>query len=122
MTTFDHVHICCTDLNAMIEFWKNAFGAEFMRLRKFGTADGAVLTLAGTQIFLKEIPEGAPLPDASACGVNHLGVRVDDPNAMAETLVHRFGGRLINKASDDCSFVSVPGGLTFELMRTGADI
>lgn len=60
MTTFDHVHICCTDLNAMIEFWKNAFGAEFVRLRKFGTADGAVLTLAGTQIFLKEIPEGPP--------------------------------------------------------------
>ena len=122
MTTFDHVHICCTDLNAMMEFWKNAFGAAFVRLRKFGTADGAVLTLAGTQIFLKEIPEGAPLPDASACGVNHLGVRVDDPNAMAETLVARFGGRLINKASDDCSFVAVPGGLTFELMRTGADI
>ena len=62
MTTFDHVHICCTDLNAMIEFWKNAFGAEFVRLRKFGTADGAVLTLAGTQIFLKEIPEGPPCP------------------------------------------------------------
>ena len=122
MTTFDHVHICCTDLNAMIEFWKSAFGAEFVRLRKFGTADGAVLTLAGTQIFLKEIPEGSPMPDASACGVNHLGVRVDDPNAMVETLVGKFGGRLLNKASDDYSFVSVPGGLTFELMRTGADI
>ena len=122
MTSFDHVHICCTDLDAMIRFWTEAFGATFVRLRKFGTADGAVVTLAGTQIFIKKIPEGAPMPDSSACGLNHIGVRVDDPNAMAETLVRDFGGRLLNKASDDCSFVAVPEGLTFELMRVGADI
>lgn len=122
MTTFDHVHICCSNLNAMINLWMNAFDAEFVRLRKFGTADGAVLTLAGTQIFLKEIPAMSPQPDASACGLNHLGVRVDNPNAVAKILVDKFNGRLINKASEDCSFVSVPDGLTFELMRTGAII
>lgn len=122
MTSFDHVHICCTDLDAMIRFWTDAFGATFVRLRKFGTADGAVVSLAGTQIFIKKIPEGSPMPDASACGLNHIGVRVEDPNVMAETLVEKFGGKLLNKASDDCSFVSVPEGLTFELMRIGADV
>lgn len=122
MTSFDHVHICCSDLDAMIDFWTRAFGAQFVRFRKFGTADGAVVTLAGVQIFLKKIPEGSPLPDAAACGLNHLGIRVDDPNAMADTLVRGFGGKLLNKASDDCSFVSIPQGVTFELMRVGADI
>ena len=122
MTSFDHVHLCCTDLDAMIAFWPKAFGAEFVRFRKFGGADGAVVTLSGVQIFLKKIPDGAALPDGAACGINHLGIRVDDPNIMAETLIRDFGGKLLNKASDDCSFVSVPQGLTLELMRAGAEV
>lgn len=122
MTSFDHVHLCCTDLDAMIAFWTKAFGAEFVRFRKFGGADGAVVTLSGVQIFLKKIPDGASLPDGAACGINHLGIRVDDPNITAETLIRDFGGKLLNKASDDCSFVSVPQGLTLELMRSGAEV
>ena len=47
MITFDHVHLFCTDLDAMVEFWTKAFKAEFVKYRKFGTADGAVLTLGG---------------------------------------------------------------------------
>lgn len=122
MTSFDHVHLCCTDLESMIAFWKQAFGAEFVRYRKFGGADGAVVTLSGVQIFLKKIPDGAPLPDGSACGINHIGIRVDDPNVMAERIVNEFGGTLINKASDNCSFVAGPQGVTFELMRVGAEV
>lgn len=122
MTSFDHVHLCCTDLDAMIAFWTKAFGAEFVRFRKFGGADGAVVTLTGVQIFLKKIPADAPMPNGSACGVNHLGIRVDDPNVMAETLVNEFGCKLINKASDNCSFVAGPQGVTFELMRVGAEV
>ena len=122
MTSFDHVHLCCADLDAMINLWTKAFDASFVRFRKFGGADGAVVTLSGVQIFLKKIPADAPMPNASACGLNHIGVRVDDPNAMAEKLVNEFGGKLLNKASDDCSFVGVPQGVTFELMRVGAEV
>ena len=122
MTSFDHVHLCCTDLSAMIDFWTKAFDATFVRFRKFGAADGAVVTLSGVQIFLKAVPADAPLPNGSACGLNHLGIRVDDPNVMAEKIVREFGGKLINKASDDCSFVSIPQGVTLELMRVGAEV
>lgn len=122
MISFDHVHLCCSDLDAMIRFWTEALGASFVRFRKFGGADGAVVTLSGVQIFLKKIPADAPMPDGAACGLNHLGIRVEDPNVMAEKLVSQFGGKLLNKASDDCSFVSVPQGLTLELMRIGADV
>lgn len=122
MTSFDHVHLCCTDLDAMIRLWTEAFGAEFVRFRKFGGADGAVVTLSGVQIFLKKISADAPMPDGASCGLNHIGLRVDDPNVMTEKLVESFGARLINKASDNCSFVAVPQGVTFELMRVGADV
>ncbi len=122
MISFDHVHLCCTDLDASIQFWTEALGATFIRRRKFGTADGAVVSLQGVQIFFKKIPEDSPLANASARGLNHLGIRVPDPNALAENLVNNYGCTLLNKASEDCSFVATPHGVTFELMRIGADI
>ena len=94
MISFDHVHLCCSDLDAMIRFWTEALGASFVRFRKFGGADGAVVTLSGVQIFLKKIPADAPMPNGAACGLNHLGIRVEDPNVMAEKLVSQFGGKL----------------------------
>jgi catechol 2,3-dioxygenase-like lactoylglutathione lyase family enzyme len=122
MASFDHVHLFCTDLDAMVDFWVKAFGAEFVKYRKFGAADGAVVTLGGTPIFLKVVPADAAQPDGSARGLNHIGIRVEDPVAMGERLEKEFGGRIVNKASDDCVFASIPDGLTFELMRVGADI
>ena len=122
MISFVHVHLCCTDLDAMVHFWTEALGASFVRFRKYGGAEGAVVTLSGVQTFLKKTPADAPAPVASACGLNHIGIRVEDPNVMAERLVSSFGGTLINKASDDCSFVAVPQGLTLGLMRAGVDV
>ncbi len=122
MTTFDHIHICCSNLNAMVDFWVRAFGAVFVRFRKFGPADGAVVSLGGTQIFIKYIPEGSPMPDGSACGLNHIGLRVEDPDGTASMLISSFGGRILNRVSDDCLFVTGPEGLVFELMRAGADV
>ena len=53
MVTFDHIHIFCTDLNAMVDFWTKGLGAEFVKYRQFGGADGAVVNLAGAPIFIK---------------------------------------------------------------------
>ena len=122
MTSFDHVHLFCTDLDAMVDFWKKAFGAEFVKYRKFGGADGAVLSLAGTQIFLKVIPADSPMPNGAARGCNHIGIRCDDPVALGETIARDFGGKVVNCVSNDCVFAAHPDGLVFELMRNGADI
>lgn len=122
MISFDHVHVFCTDLDAMVEFWTKAFKAEFVKYRKFGPADGAVLSLGGVQIFLKVIPADSPMPVGAARGCNHIGIRCDDPFAMADTIVNDFGGKKLNRLSDDCVFAAHPDGLVFELMRNGADI
>ena len=86
MVTFDHVHIFCTDLEAMIAFWTKGLGAEFVKYRQFGGADGAVVNLAGAPIFIKLIPADSPAPVGAARGLNHLGIRVEDPDAFAEKL------------------------------------
>ena len=65
MTTFDHVHLFCTDLEAMVAFWTKGLGAEFVKYRQFGGADGAVVSLAGTPIFIKVIPPIPPPPWAA---------------------------------------------------------
>ena len=62
MISFDHLHLCWSDLDAMVHFWTEALGASFVRFRKFGGAEGAVVTLSGVQVFLKKIPDDAPAP------------------------------------------------------------
>lgn len=122
MPTFDHVHLFCTDLDAMVNFWTKGLGADFVKYREFGGAEGAVVSLAGTPIFIKLIPADAPAPVGGARGLNHLGIRVDDPDAFAEGLVNGFGCRVVNRPNENYCFVAHPDGLVFEVMRAGAEI
>ena len=122
MTTFDHVHLFCTDLEAMVTFWTKGLGAEFVKYRQFGGADGAVVSLAGTPIFIKVIPADSPAPVGGARGLNHLGIRVEDPDAFAEGLVNGYGCRVVNRPNENYCFVAHPDGLVFEVMRAGAEI
>jgi catechol 2,3-dioxygenase-like lactoylglutathione lyase family enzyme len=90
---FHHVHILCKDLEKMIGFFTEALGAQMVRRKKFGTADGASLDLEGTTVNLRvarsdERVEG----DASrtAYGYNHIGLEVDDIES-AHTDLRRRG-------------------------------
>ncbi len=78
---FHHVHILCKDLEKMIGFFTERIGAELIKRKKFGTADGASLDLQGTTINLRvaradEVIGG----DASRTvyGYNHIGLEVED--------------------------------------------
>ena len=78
---FHHVHIICKDLEKMIEFFTESIGAELVRRKKFGTADGASLDLQGVTINLRvartdERMEGDA--SRSVYGYNHIGLEVDD--------------------------------------------
>ena len=48
-----HFHLVCSDLEQMISFMTETLGAELVERRKFGTADGATLDLAGNRINLR---------------------------------------------------------------------
>ena len=51
-----------------------------------------------------------------------IGIRCDDPVALADTIAKDFGGKVVNCVSNDCVFAAHPDGLVFELMRNGAVI
>lgn len=78
---FHHVHIICKDLEKMIGFFTESIGAELVKRKKFGTADGASLDLKGTTINLRVARVDEKLEgDASRTvfGYNHIGLEVED--------------------------------------------
>ncbi len=81
---FHHVHIICKDLEKMIEFFTEGLGADLVRRKKFGTADGASLDLRGTTINLRVARADEKLEgDASRTvyGYNHIGLEVEEIEA-----------------------------------------
>ena len=50
---FHHLHVICTDLEKMINFFTKSLGGKLISARKFGTADGATLDLAGVPVYLR---------------------------------------------------------------------
>lgn len=88
---FHHVHLICQDLEGMIRFFTEVLGARLALRRKFGTADGASLDLAGTTINLRVAREDESLETGSVAryGYDHLGVEVDDFQKAYDELQRR---------------------------------
>ena len=81
---FHHVHVICKDLEKMIGFFTESIGAELVRRKKFGTADGASLSLKGTTLNLRVARADEKIEgDASRTvyGYNHIGLEVEDIEA-----------------------------------------
>ena len=86
---FHHVHIICKDLEKMIGFFTENIGAELVKRKKFGTADGASLDLQGTTINLRVARVDEKLEgDASRTvfGYNHIGLEVEDVDVAFKDL------------------------------------
>jgi catechol 2,3-dioxygenase-like lactoylglutathione lyase family enzyme len=76
-----HFHLICSDLDKMIKFLTNTLGGKFVSFRKFGTADGAVIDLAGAPIFLRVARDGEEITgdqSRSTYGYHHIGLKVED--------------------------------------------
>ncbi len=76
-----HLHLVCSDLDKMIKFLTNTLGGKFVSFRKFGTADGAVIDLAGAPIFLRVARDGEEITgdqSRSTYGYHHIGLKVED--------------------------------------------
>ncbi len=93
LTEIDHVAIAVHDLDAAIDFYRRAFGAE-VRHREVVESDGveeALIAVADSYIQLT----AATRPDSPIArflerrgeGLHHVGYRVDDCAAALEALV-----------------------------------
>lgn len=84
-----HLHLICSDLDKMIHFLTDTLGGKFISFRKFGTADGAVIDLAGAPIFLRVARDGEEITSnqtRSTFGYHHIGLKVEDLDACYSEL------------------------------------
>lgn len=86
---YHHIHVICRDLPTSEAFFANDLGATVVERRKFGTADGAIIDLDGTRIYLRARREGDTITGDSAnarFGYDHIGLQVDDIDAAYKAL------------------------------------
>ena len=87
-----HVHLICKDLEEMLSFFTGVIGADLIERRNFGTAKGAVMDLQGSTINLRLAREDEEIVDPgsrSRFGYDHLGLEVDDLDAVHKDLSER---------------------------------
>ena len=93
LTEIDHVAIAVTDLDAAIEYYREAFGAEVTH-REFVESDGveeALIAVADSyvQLIVATRPDSpiAKFIERRGEGLHHVGYRVDDCAAALEAMV-----------------------------------
>ena len=120
---FHHVHLICSDLEKMIRFFKEKFGAKLTERKKFGSAEGAKLDLNGTSIYIRIERENDNIikdPSASTYGYNHIGFMVEDLNAAYQELSQKgcvFPVPPNNAGDHPIAFLKGPDNISIELLQ-----
>ena len=118
-----HIHLICRDLEKMIVFFKDDIGANLVKRRKFGTADGATLNLEGMDINLRVAREGEAIREnlvQSTYGYDHIGLQVEDLQSAYKDLTERgyqFFMPPTEAAGLMIAFFKGPENLTIELVQ-----
>ena len=103
LTEIDHVAIAVNDLDAAIEWYREAFGAVVAH-REVVQSDGveeALLAVAESYVQLltptRDDSTVAKYLEKKGEGIHHIGYRVDDCGAALES-IKRMGGRVLDEA------------------------
>lgn len=138
-TTFSHFGICVSDLERSTRFYCEGLGFEAAEAHAVGDEFGPLMELDGVSLrsqFLRrdavaiellhfttpdQIGEAVRRP-MNQLGLTHLSLRVDDVDAVAET-VERLGGTVVAETRTrfgstlDFVYCTDPDGVRIELMK-----
>jgi catechol 2,3-dioxygenase-like lactoylglutathione lyase family enzyme len=118
----DHLHIRSTDAEAAAAFYARAFGARETGRQPVPAGVRIMLDLDGLALFVESVPEGtAGVPTAPYRGLEHLGLAVDDLDAVVSNLAIK-GIALEGPPSSPrpgvrIAFVKAPDGARVELVE-----
>lgn len=118
----DHLHIRSSDAEAAAAFYARAFGARETGRQTVPAGVRIVLELDGLALFVESVPEGTPgVPAAPFRGIEHLGLVVDDLDAVLAELANK-GVELEAPPSSPrpgvrIAFVKAPDGARVELLE-----
>ncbi len=118
-----HIHLLCSDLELMVNFFTEILDATLVERKKFGGADGATLDLQGTLINLRIAREDEIIkkdPSEPSYGLNHIGLETGDIAGNYEELKGK-GFEFITPPRDAgknrIAFFKGPDNLTIELLQ-----
>ncbi len=120
---YHHLHLICSNLEEMINFFSGDLGARLVERKKFGTADGATLDLNGCTINLRVSREGEEILDdesRSHYGYNHLALATEDLDAAYGELTEKgftFTGPPRDLGKVKVAFLKGPDNIEIELMQ-----
>ena len=120
---FHHIHLICRDLDQMIDFFSDNFGARLVEKKQFGGADGAVLNLAGVTVNLRVPKSDEKMIDTSPdipYGYHHIGLTVKDVYQAHKDLTEKgftFSTPPKETSTSHVAFFQGPENITIELLQ-----
>jgi lactoylglutathione lyase len=86
---YDHVHLRSPDPDATAAWYEKMFGAEVIRSVMSNGVERTDIRLGGVAVFIAKVPDSAELAEKSEnsfVGLDHLGLRVNDIDAVCAEL------------------------------------
>ena len=86
---YDHVHLRSPDPDATAAYYERMFGAKVIKSVMSNGIERTDMNLGGVTIFIAQTPPDAELSDkvaGSYVGLDHLGLRVKNIDAVCEEL------------------------------------
>ena len=117
-----HIHVYCNQLEPMIEFFVKGFDAQLVMRRKFGSDEGAVISMGAAPLYIQQSKVNAA--KSGIVAYDHIGLNVLDvavalkkalsaPGAKLDRDIHAVGVAGTAKAA----FVRGPEGIRVELVQ-----
>lgn len=120
--TCDHIHLRSPDPEKAAQFYVEMFGATIRSRSHHGEALRVVVDLGGLQLFIEQVPPQTPAPPPPPfVGIEHVGLRVQDLDAVVADLRSK-GGRFVKEPSSPrpgvkVAFIEGPDGVRIELLQ-----
>src|SRR3954470_19414852 len=86
---YDHVHLRSPDPDATAAYYERMFGAQVIKSVMSNGIARTDMNLGGVMVFIAQVPTDAGLsdkPEGSFVGLDHLGLRVRNIDAVCEEL------------------------------------
>ena len=87
--SYDHVHLRSPDPDETARYYERMFGAKIVKSVMSNGIERTDIELGGVMVFIAQTPPDAPLaekPEGSFVGLDHLGLRVKNIDAVCEEL------------------------------------
>ena len=124
---YDHVHLRSPDPDATAEYYRRMFGAEVIKSVMSNGLERTDIRLGGVMMFIAKVPPDAYLmqkPNGSFVGLDHLGLRVNNIDAVCEELKAKGAEFTVEpktiRPGVRIAFVRGPEGVLIEILDRDA--